>query len=180
MLMPFYDAAPKLNGEVYIVASAQVIGDVTLGHQSSVWFNVIIRGDVNYIRIGERTNIQDGSVIHVTRETHPTILGDDVTVGHSVTLHGCTIGHRCLIGIGAIVLDGAIIGNDCLVAAGSLVSPGTVIPDGHLVMGSPARPKRSLSEKERLHLKKSAQNYVGYMNQYIALNQPEIGQVYGR
>jgi gamma-carbonic anhydrase len=180
MLMPFFDAAPKLKGDVFIEDSAQIIGDVELGHQCSIWFNVVVRGDVNFIRIGERTNIQDGSMVHVTRNTHPTILGDDVTVGHSVTLHGCTIGNRCLIGIGAIILDGAVIGNDCLVAAGSLVSPGTVIPDGYLAMGSPARPKRLLSENERQHLKISAENYIGYMKQYISLRNQQDGQMHGR
>ncbi|MDO3379936.1 gamma carbonic anhydrase family protein [Geoalkalibacter halelectricus] len=176
MLMPFFEAAPKLDGEVFVEASAKIIGDVHIGNQSSIWFNVVIRGDVNYIRIGERTNIQDGTMIHVTRETHPTVLGDEVTVGHNVTLHGCTIGSRCLIGIGAIILDGAVIGDDCLVAAGSLVSPGTQIPPGHLVLGSPARVKRPLSEAERAHLKISAQNYVGYMQHYFFLLETRSGK----
>ncbi|WP_305045618.1 gamma carbonic anhydrase family protein [Geoalkalibacter sp.] len=169
MLIPFFDAVPRLEGEVFIEESARVIGDVQIGHQSSLWFNVVVRGDVNFIRIGERTNIQDGSVIHVTRGTHPTILGNDVTVGHKVALHGCTIGDRCLIGIGAIILDGAVIGDDCLIAAGSVVAPGTHIPPGHLALGSPARVKRALGEKEIEHLKLSADNYIGYMNQYLSL-----------
>ncbi|KIH77451.1 Carbonic anhydrase or acetyltransferase, isoleucine patch superfamily [Geoalkalibacter ferrihydriticus] len=169
MLIPFFESTPHLEGEVFIDDSARIIGDVRIGHQSSVWFNVVVRGDVNHIRIGERTNIQDGSVVHVSHKTHPTFLGNDVTVGHNVTLHGCTIGDRCLIGIGAIVLDGAVIGDDCLVAAGSLIAPGTQIPPGHLVLGSPARVKRALSDEERAHLKTSAENYVGYMQQYFSL-----------
>ncbi|WP_305041029.1 gamma carbonic anhydrase family protein [Geoalkalibacter sp.] len=171
MLLPFVNAEPRLEGEVFVEESARVIGDVVIGHQSSLWFNVVVRGDVNHIRIGERTNIQDGSVIHVTRHIHPTLLGDDVTVGHNVTLHGCTIGNRCLIGIGAIILDGAVIGDDCLIAAGSLVAPGTHIPSGHLALGSPARVKRALNDKELAHLKLSAENYIGYMQQYLSLRE---------
>jgi gamma-carbonic anhydrase len=142
MLIPFFESTPHLEGEVFIEDSARIIGDVRIGHQSSVWFNVVVLGDVNHIRIGERTNIQDGSVVHVSHKTHPTFLGNDVTVGHNVTLHGCTIGDRCLIGIGAIVLDGAVIGDDCLVAAGSLIAPGTRIT-----------PRASRSRQSRAGLK---------------------------
>ena len=137
MILEYKGVSPKIASTVFLAPSACVIGDVHVGSQSSLWFNVVVRGDVNYIRIGERTNIQDGTVVHVTRDTHPTIIGNDVSIGHSVTLHGCTLHDNCLVGIGAIVLDGAVIGASSLVAAGSLVSPGTEIPPRSLVMGSP-------------------------------------------
>ena len=176
MLLPYFDATPQLDGRVFVETSARVIGDVRLGDQSSVWFNVVIRGDVNFIRIGRRSNIQDGSVIHVTHDTHPTILGDDVTVGHNVTLHGCTVGNRCLIGMGAMLLDGVVIEDDCLVAAGAVVTPGTRIPAGHLALGNPARPKRPLRPEEIEHLKVSAANYVRYMEQYLKMASEAAGK----
>lgn len=173
MIIPYDNKSPSIDKSVLIVPTATIIGDVEIGQESSIWFQVVIRGDVNFIRIGERTNVQDGSVIHVTNKTHPTRIGDDVTIGHNVTLHGCTIGDRCLIGIGSIVLDGAEIGPDCLVAAGSVVSPGTVIPPGSLAIGSPARVKRALTEEEVKKLKKSAGNYLEYKKTYSFLeNEP--------
>jgi carbonic anhydrase/acetyltransferase-like protein (isoleucine patch superfamily) len=172
MLLAHRGLLPRMDPSAFIEESASIIGDVVIGSESSVWFHVVIRGDVNFIRIGNRTNIQDGSVIHVTRETHPTILGDEITVGHNATLHGCIIGARCLVGIGAVVLDGAEIGEGAMVAAGSVVSPGTIVPPGTLVMGTPARVKRSLTEVEIKNLKQSADNYVGYMREYRALAKP--------
>lgn len=166
MLINFQGISPTIAKSAYLASSSEIIGDVTIGEQSSIWFNVVIRGDVNQIRIGSRTNVQDGTVIHVTNKTHPTQVGDDVTIGHRVTLHGCTIGHRCLIGIGAIVLDGAVIGDDCLVGAGALVTPGTIIPAGSLVMGMPARIKRTLTREEREALLRSALNYTEYIELY--------------
>jgi gamma-carbonic anhydrase len=166
MILNFEGKSPSIPESAFIVESACLIGDVSLGEEASVWFNVVIRGDVNSIRVGHRSNIQDGSVIHVTNRTHPTILGDDVTVGHNVTLHGCTIGNRCLIGIGAVILDGAEIGDDCLIAAGSLVAPGTRIPAGSLALGSPAKVKRPLNEQEIAHLLQSAGNYLEYVERY--------------
>ncbi len=148
------------------------MGDVVIGRESSVWFNVVIRGDVNFIRIGDRTNIQDGTVIHVSRETHPTILGDEVTVGHNVTLHGCTVGARCLVGIGAVILDGAELGEESMVAAGSVVSPGTIVPPRSLVMGAPARVKRTLTDAEVQGLKRSAENYVSLYEGVPARDRP--------
>jgi carbonic anhydrase/acetyltransferase-like protein (isoleucine patch superfamily) len=139
---------------------------VQIGEQSSLWFNVIVRGDVNYIRIGSRTNLQDGTVVHVTRKTHPTVIGNDVTIGHKVMLHGCTIHDGSLIGIGAIVLDGAVIGASSLVAAGSLIAPGTQIPPRSLVMGSPGRVKRSLTEEECRNIHLAAGNYIRYQENY--------------
>ena len=166
MLHTFQKITPKLADSVFCVASAEIIGDVEIGAESSVWFQVVIRGDVNFIRIGERTNIQDGTVIHVTHDTHPTMIGDDVTIGHNVTLHGCKIGNRCLIGMGAVVLDAADVADDAMVAAGAVVTPGTKIPSGTLYVGSPAKYKRHLSASEIADLKKSAQNYLNYVGRY--------------
>ena len=147
--------------------SAQIIGDVIIGEESSVWFNAVIRGDVNHIRIGKYTNIQDGCVLHVARRTLPLLIGDEVTVGHNVVLHACTIGSQCLIGMGAIVMDGADIGEQSIVGAGSLVTPGTKIPPRSLVLGSPARVKRELTEEEIRGIRESAANYVGDIENYL-------------
>ncbi len=163
---PFQGAAPRLHPSVFAVDDALVIGDVEIGEQSSLWFGAIVRGDVNSIRIGARSNVQDQTVIHVTNRTHPTVVGDDVTLGHRVTLHGCTIQDRCLVGIGAIVLDGAVVSSDSMVGAGALVPPGMVVPSGTLVVGSPARVKRQLTPEEIAFLRKSARNYVAYSEQY--------------
>ena len=167
MLKPFKGKLPAVAVSAYIEESAQVIGDVTIGEDSSVWFNSVVRGDVNHIRIGARSNIQDGSVVHVTHKTHPTIIEDDVTIGHTVTVHGCTIKSRVLIGMGAIILDGAVIESDCVIAAGALVAEGVTIPSGWLAMGLPAKPVRELTDDEKAMLLKSAQNYVGYKNDYM-------------
>ena len=166
MLHRFKDKYPKLQKNTFVVESAQVIGDVEIGEQSSLWFNVVVRGDVNFIRIGARTNIQDGSVIHVTHEQHPTCIGDDVTIGHNVTLHGCKIGNRCLVGMGATVMDGTIVADDALIAAGALVTPGTHVASGTLYAGCPAKYVRHLSENEIESLKQSAQNYLRYVEAY--------------
>jgi carbonic anhydrase/acetyltransferase-like protein (isoleucine patch superfamily) len=166
MIREFKDIKPELDASVFHVESAEIIGDVVIGEHSSIWFNTVIRGDVNAIRIGARTNIQDGTVVHVTHKKHPTWIGDDVTVGHNVTLHGCRIGNRCLIGMGAVVMDGVVIGDDAMIAAGALVVPGTEVPSGTLFAGSPARLKRQLSETEIVALKQSAANYLGYVEAY--------------
>jgi carbonic anhydrase/acetyltransferase-like protein (isoleucine patch superfamily) len=169
MIKSFENLQPKIHETAFIAESAVVIGDVEIGAESSVWFGSVLRGDVNYIRIGARTNIQDASVIHVSSGTHPTVLEDEITVGHRVTLHGCYIETGCLIGIGSIILDGVRIGRNSLVAAGSLVTPNTEIPPASLVMGAPARVKRALSGEEVENLKKFWQNYVSlsriYQNQ---------------
>ena len=166
MLIPYKGRLPQIDPTAFIQESAQIIGDVIIGAQSSVWFNVVIRGDVNHICFGARTNVQDNATVHVTRDRWPTLLGDDVTVAHGVILHGCRIADRCLIGIGAIVMDGVEIGEDCLIAAGSLVTPGTRIPAGQLVLGSPAKVARPLRAEELAHLKQSAANYVEYAETY--------------
>jgi carbonic anhydrase/acetyltransferase-like protein (isoleucine patch superfamily) len=151
--------------------SAQVIGDVHLGEQASIWCNAVLRGDMFYIRIGDRSNVQDNSVIHTRTGSHPTILEDEVTVGHSVTLHGCYVEHGALIGIGSIVLDDVRVGAQSLVAAGSLLSPGTIIPPRSLVMGIPARVKRPLTDEEVVGLNTFWQNYVDYIPHYK--NEPQ-------
>jgi carbonic anhydrase/acetyltransferase-like protein (isoleucine patch superfamily) len=161
MILPFEGVWPKIHETTFVAPSADIVGDVVIGEQSSVWFQVVIRGDVNHIRIGKRTNIQDHSVLHVTRVKYPLKVGDEVTVGHRVTLHGCTLGNRILVGMGAIIMDNAVIGDDCIVGAGSLVTQGTTVPNGSLVMGSPARIARPLKPEELEFLKKSAENYVG-------------------
>ena len=168
MIRTFQNKEPKVHETAYVTDDAIVIGDVEIGEEASVWFGSIVRGDVNYIRIGDRTNIQDACVIHVSSRDHPTVLEDRITVGHRVTLHGCYVETGCLIGIGSIVLDGARIGARSLVGAGSLVTPGTVIPAESLVLGSPARVKRSLSAEELAYLDRSWQNYVELSRRYIA------------
>lgn len=167
MIKSYKGIHPDIDSSAFIDQSAQVIGDVKIGEESSVWFNATIRGDVNYIHIGARTNIQDGSVLHVTKDTHPLLLGDDITIGHCVTLHGCHIEGPALIGIGAIILDGAHIEPNVMVAAGALVTEGMRVKSGTLVMGAPAKPKRPLTPEELEWLKKSALNYVGYRLDYI-------------
>jgi carbonic anhydrase/acetyltransferase-like protein (isoleucine patch superfamily) len=166
MILEHKGVAPQLAQSAYLAPGACVIGDVHVGEGSSLWFNVVVRGDVNSIRIGDRTNIQDGTVIHVTRDTHPTTIGNDVSVGHSVTLHGCDVHDNCLIGIGAIVLDGAEIGASSLVAAGTVVAPGTKIPPQSLVMGSPGRVKRVLTEDECKDIHSIAGRYLEYQEDY--------------
>jgi len=146
-------------------ASAQVIVDGELGDDASVWMNTVVRGDVNRIRIGARTNVQDACVLHVTAQ-HPTTLAEDVTVGHSVTLHGCTIERLCLVGVGAIVLNGAVVGEESIVAAGALVPEGMAVPPRSVVMGAPAKVRRPVTDEERAGLRRYALNYVGYKEDY--------------
>lgn len=166
MLKPFRGTVPKIAETAFIEESAQIIGDVEVGAHSSVWFNCVVRGDCNSIRIGEYTNIQDGSVVHVTVDMYATTVGSYVTVGHSVVLHGCTVGDHCLIGIGAIVLDNVTVGENSLVAAGSLLTPGTIIPPNSLVMGSPARVRRGLTDEERSRIDQNWRHYVEYKSDY--------------
>jgi len=166
MIRPFRGVHPQVQSSSYVDVSAQIIGDVHIGEGSSVWCNAVLRGDMYYIRIGNRTNVQDNSVIHTRTGTHPTILEDEVTIGHSVTLHGCYVERGSLIGIGSIVLDDVRVGTQSLVAAGSLLSPGTIIPPRSLVMGMPARLKRPLSDEEVAGLTLFWQNYVDYTKKY--------------
>ena len=170
----FQGHTPKIGAHVYIDPTAVVIGDVELGEDSSVWPFTIIRGDMHRIRIGARSSIQDGSVLHITHasdfnpEGHPLTIGDDVTIGHSVNLHGCTIGSRVLIGIGSTILDGAIVENDVVVGAGTLVPPGKRLESGFLYVGSPCKQARPLKDSEKQFFKYSANNYVTLKNQHIA------------
>jgi carbonic anhydrase/acetyltransferase-like protein (isoleucine patch superfamily) len=176
MIRTFQGSSPSIHHSTFIEETAVVIGNVVIGEEASVWFHTVVRGDVNYIRIGNRTNVQDLSVIHVTHDTHPTILGDDVTVGHHVVLHGCTIKDRVLVGMGAIVMDGAVIGEDCIVGAGALVIEGTIVPPKSLILGSPARIKRAVTDDELAWIRESAQNYVRYARQYLAgPEKPKVG-----
>jgi carbonic anhydrase/acetyltransferase-like protein (isoleucine patch superfamily) len=162
----FKGITPRIDPTAFIELSAQVIGDVELGRDSSIWFNTVVRGDVNAIRIGARTNVQDLCMIHVLKDRYATTVGDDVTVGHHVVLHGCRIGNRVLVGMGAVLMDDVEVGDDCVIAAGALLTPGTRIPSGHLAVGSPAKVKRPITEAERAWLAESAQDYVGYARQY--------------
>ncbi len=167
MIKPYRGVTPTIAADAFIEDTAVIVGDVVIESESSVWFHSVVRGDVNYIRIGRRTNIQDLSLLHVTHDTYPLIIGDDVTVGHHVVLHGCTIHNRVLIGMGAVLMDGVVIGDDCLIGAGALVTEHTKIPPGSLVIGAPARVKRPLRETELAWLKESSQNYVQYARHYM-------------
>ncbi len=166
MIKEFQGKKPKIHESVFVAENATVIGDVEIGEDSSVWFGSILRGDVNFIRVGKRTNIQDGSIIHVSSNTHPTVLEDEVTLGHRVTLHGCYIETGCLIGIGAVILDGVRVGRNSLIAAGSLVTPNTKISPRSLVMGSPARVKRELNDDEVHNQARFWQNYIDLLEVY--------------
>src|SRR5271168_29112 len=157
---------PQIAASAYIDPAAVIIGDVVIGEDSSVWPCTVLRGDVHHIRIGARTNIQDGCVLHVMRDEWSLVLGDEVTVGHSVTLHGCTIESCCLIGMGAIILNGAVVGTGSIVAAGTLIPERTAIPPGSLVMGSPGKVKRALGESDQASIRDYAQRYVEYKNIY--------------
>jgi len=163
----YRDISPQIAATAFVADGAHIIGDVHIGEHSSVWFNCVLRGDCYYIRIGENTNIQDNTVIHVTQGKYATIIGDRVTVGHSAVLHGCTVKDRCLIGIGAIVLDNVTIGEESFIAAGSLVTPGTIIPPHSMVMGSPAKVRRQVTDEEIARIDEHWQHYIEYKNNYI-------------
>ncbi len=174
MILPYKGILPRLHETVFVEESARVIGEVEAGEYSSFWFNSVVRGDVNYIRIGARTNVQDNSTLHVTKDTFPLILGDDITVGHNVVLHGCIVRDRCLIGMGAIVLDNAEIGAGSMIAAGALVTEGTVIPPGSLVMGIPGRVVRRLAPDEVKRILNSALNYTAYAKDYTGKDHLDV------
>jgi carbonic anhydrase/acetyltransferase-like protein (isoleucine patch superfamily) len=159
-IITFEGVQPDVGQDVYIAPGARVIGHVELGDEVSVWYNTVIRGDVNDIRIGARTNIQDLSMIHVDSGGFPTHIGEGVTVGHKAIIHGATVGDNCLIGMGATLLNGAVVEDDAMVAAGALVTPGTTIPSGTLAMGSPAKPRRELSGEEIEAFRESAAHYI--------------------
>jgi gamma-carbonic anhydrase len=165
-IRPYRGKHPQIAASAYIDPACVIIGDVVIGEDSSVWPLCVIRGDVNYIRIGARTNIQDGSILHVMKDEYPLILGDDITVGHSVTLHGCTIETRCLIGMRATILNGVVIGEGSIIAAGTLLTEGTIIPPRSLVMGSPGKVKRTLTAIDQSTIDMYARRYVEYKNIY--------------
>ena len=174
MILKYLSCYPKIGKKVFIAPSADVIGRCEIGDDSSIWFGTVIRGDVHYIKIGKRTSIQDGSMIHVTHykkedmsDGNPTIIGDDVTVGHKVMLHGCTIEDACLIGMSATILDGAVIGKESIVGAGALVTKNKVFPPRSLILGSPAKRVRELREDELKELYDSAKRYVKFKNDYV-------------
>jgi carbonic anhydrase/acetyltransferase-like protein (isoleucine patch superfamily) len=167
MLRPYRGRYPQVHPTAFIDDSAQVIGDVEIGEESSVWMCVVIRGDVHRIRIGRRSNVQDGTIIHVMKDTHPTMIGDDVTIGHAAVVHGCTIEDRCLIGMGAIVLNGARIGAGSIVAAGTLLPENANIPPRSLVMGSPGKVRRSLEDEDLAEIQMYADRYVAYRLDYM-------------
>jgi carbonic anhydrase/acetyltransferase-like protein (isoleucine patch superfamily) len=167
MIRTFQGIKPTIPKSCFIEETGIVIGDVVLGEHCSVWFHAIVRGDVHFIRIGDRTNMQDLCILHVTHDTHPLIIGNEVTIGHAAILHGCTIKDRVLIGMGAIVMDGAMIGEDSVVGAGALVVEGMIVPPKSVILGSPGRVRRPVSEAELVWIKDSAENYVKYAGQYL-------------
>ena len=171
MLRPYRGVSPRVHPTAFIDDSAQVIGDVEIGEESGVWMNAVIRGDVNSIRVGRRSNIQDGTIVHAqaaTTGTHATIVADNVTIGHGALIHGCTIDDLCLIGMGAIVLNGAKIGANCLVGAGALVTEGKVYPDNSMILGAPAKAVRATDEQARTMIARAADVYVKRWKQYAA------------
>jgi len=173
MIHKFKDFTPKIGKDTWIAPSADVIGDVTIGEDCSIWFGTVVRGDVHYITIGDRTSIQDLSMVHITHhkkadrsDGSPTIIGNDVTVGHRVMLHGCTIEDACLIGMSATILDNAVIGKESIVGASSLVTKGKIFPPRSLIMGSPAKVVRELTDAEVKELYAGAKRYVAFKNEY--------------
>lgn len=172
MLRPFRSIHPTIHPSAFVDTSAQVIGDVHLGPESSIWMNVVVRGDVHVVRIGARTNVQDLACVHVMRDTHPTVIGDEVTVGHAAVVHGCTIEDRCLIGMGAILLNGCRIGTGSIVAAGTLVPEGMVVPPGSMIMGLPGKVRRPLTAEEDASIAWYAGNYVRYRLDFQAERTP--------
>jgi carbonic anhydrase/acetyltransferase-like protein (isoleucine patch superfamily) len=173
MVHKYQGISPKLGHNTWVAPSADVIGDVTCGEECSIWFGCVVRGDVHYIKIGDRVNIQDLSMIHVTHykkpdrsDGNPTIIGNDVTIGHRVMLHGCTIEDGCLIGMSATILDGAVIGKESIVGAGALVTKGKIFPPRSLIMGSPAKVVRELGDEEVKELYASAHRYVAFKSEY--------------
>ena len=167
MIRKFKNVLPVVDQTAYVDESAQVIGDVEIGAESSVWMNVVIRGDVNAIRIGKRTNIQDLTLLHGMRGTHATVIGDDVTVGHTAIIHGATVEERVLVGMGAVLLNGVHVEHDCVIAAGTLLTEGTRIPSRSLVMGRPGKVKRTLTDEEVAEIRWYADAYVNYRKDYF-------------
>ena len=167
MIRPYRGISPRIDPSAFVDVSAQVIGHVDIGEESSVWMNTVVRGDVHWIRIGRRSNVQDGTIVHVMNGTHPTTIGDEVTIGHGAIVHGCTIENLCLIGMGAILLNGAHIGAGSIVAAGTLVPEEMHVPPESLVVGSPGKVRRVLTRAEVADIQVYADRYVGYRLDYM-------------
>ena len=170
MLLDYKGKLPRLGERVFIAEGAIIVGDVEIGDHSSVWFNSVIRGDVNYIRIGKHTNIQDGSILHVMKDQYPLILHDYVTIGHGVMLHGCEIASNCLIGMRATILNNARVGAHSIIGANALITEGMVIPERSLVMGLPAKVKRTLTDEEVAHIDEYARRYYQYKETYLEMH----------
>ena len=178
MIHEFLGKKPTIHPTAFVVESAEIIGDVTIGEESSAWYNVTIRGDVNLIAIGDRSNVQDNVCIHVMNQTGPTLIGNEVTIGHGAVIHGCTIHDRVLIGINATVLDKVIVKSDVIIAAGALVPPNKTLESGYLYMGAPAKAARKLSDVEIASIRKYSQNYVKYSRAYAGKDIYETNPFY--
>ncbi|MEO6693769.1 MAG: gamma carbonic anhydrase family protein [Ignavibacteria bacterium] len=166
MILHYNNIFPKIDKSVFIADGAKIIGDVDIEEDSSVWFNAVIRGDVNFIKIGQRTNIQDGSILHVTNNKFSLVIGSDVTIGHNAVVHGCSVQNNVLIGMGSVILDNAVVSSNSIIAAGSLVKEGFIVPHGVLVAGVPAKVKREITEDEIKNISDSAIAYVKYAAEY--------------
>lgn len=180
MLHPFLNVSPSIADSAFVAPSADIIGDVVLGDEASVWYHATIRGDVNWIRIGARSNVQDNAVVHVSNHVAPTRIGEEVTVGHSAVVHGCTIHDRVLVGMGAVIMDHAVVGSDVLIGARALVTGGMEIPPRSLVLGSPATVVRTLTDEEVVKVARYAARYVKYSALYRGAAQPGENPFYDR
>jgi carbonic anhydrase/acetyltransferase-like protein (isoleucine patch superfamily) len=169
LILPYKGALPAIGKDVFVAPTATVIGNVTIGDGSNVWFNVLIRGDDHWIKIGERTNLQDGAVVHLSKDTAPTFIGSDITIGHGAIIHGCTLHDRCMIGIGAIVLDGAIVETGAIVGAGAVVPPGKRVPAGEMWAGCPAKKARDVRPEETGYIDRNAAHYCGLAGEYLKM-----------
>ncbi|TGK60168.1 gamma carbonic anhydrase family protein [Leptospira wolffii] len=166
-ILEYMGKRPVIGEEVFLAPGSQVVGDVIIGKNSSIWFQTLIRGDVNYIRIGENVNIQDMTVVHVSKDHHPVEIGNNVSIGHRAVIHGCKLRDNSFVGMGAILMDGVELGEYAFVAAGAMVTPGKIIPPGSMVMGSPGKVVREITDKERQMIEKTTANYVNYKNNYL-------------
>jgi len=166
LIRQFNNKKPVIAESSFIAENTSIIGDVIIGEESSIWFGTTVRGDMNYIHIGNRTNIQDNSIVHVTTDIAPTIIGDGVTIGHGAIIHGCTIENDCLIGMGSIIMDEAIVKKGSMIAAGAIVTPKTIVPENTLMVGIPAKPIRKLSKEEYNEIIERAQHYIDFSKNY--------------
>ena len=166
MIRKYKNKKPIIAESSFIAENTSIIGDVIIGEESSIWFGTTIRGDMNYIHIGSRTNIQDNSIVHVTTDIAPTIIGDGVTIGHGAIIHGCTIENDCLIGMGSIIMDEAIVKQGSMIAAGAIITPKTIVPENTLMVGIPAKPIRKLTKDEYDEIIERAQHYIDFSNNY--------------